>query len=107
MAVAVFRGFKSMYLTFLCLFPPLSLVSMNERVWVTEEDELYLIRSTSALLSLIVNQPKLVPLKDRRKVMAKSQDLIAAALNILYTKPDTQPLIDVFRDTQSKLQRIL
>nr|XP_040239495.2 nuclear pore complex protein Nup154 [Anopheles coluzzii] len=83
------------------------LVSMNERVWVTEEDELYLIRSTSALLSLIVNQPKLVPLKDRRKVMAKSQDLIAAALNILYTKPDTQPLIDVFRDTQSKLQRIL
>uniref|UniRef100_A0A182M8L3 Nucleoporin Nup133/Nup155-like N-terminal domain-containing protein n=1 Tax=Anopheles culicifacies TaxID=139723 RepID=A0A182M8L3_9DIPT len=83
------------------------LVSMNERIWVTEDDELYLIRSTSALLSLIVNQPKLVPFKDRRKVMSKSQDLISAALNILYTKPDTQPLIDVFRDTQSKLQRIL
>uniref|UniRef100_A0A182JU64 Nucleoporin Nup133/Nup155-like N-terminal domain-containing protein n=1 Tax=Anopheles christyi TaxID=43041 RepID=A0A182JU64_9DIPT len=83
------------------------LVSMNERIWVTEDDELYLIRSTSALLSIIVNQPRLVPLKDRRKVMAKSQDLIAAALNILYTKPDTQSLIDVFRDTQSKLQRIL
>ncbi|XP_052892720.1 nuclear pore complex protein Nup154 isoform X2 [Anopheles moucheti] len=83
------------------------LVSMNERIWVTEDDELYLIRSTSALLSLIVNQPKLIPFKDRRKVMSKSQDLISAALNILYTKPDTQPLIDVFRDTQSKLQRIL
>uniref|UniRef100_A0A182NTM7 Uncharacterized protein n=1 Tax=Anopheles dirus TaxID=7168 RepID=A0A182NTM7_9DIPT len=53
-----------------------------------------------------MQQPKLIPLKDRRKVMAKSQDLISAALNILYTKPDTQPLIDVFRDTQSKLQRI-
>uniref|UniRef100_A0A182W7E4 Uncharacterized protein n=1 Tax=Anopheles minimus TaxID=112268 RepID=A0A182W7E4_9DIPT len=83
------------------------LVSMNERIWVTEDDELYLIRSTSGLLSLIVNQPKLIPFKDRRKVMSKSQDLISAALNILYTKPDTQPLIDVFRDTQSKLQRIL
>uniref|UniRef100_A0A182QXT3 Nucleoporin Nup133/Nup155-like N-terminal domain-containing protein n=1 Tax=Anopheles farauti TaxID=69004 RepID=A0A182QXT3_9DIPT len=83
------------------------LVSMNERIWVTEEDELYLIRSTSTLLSLIGQQPKLIPLKDRRKVMAKSQDLISAALNILYTKPDTQPLIDVFRDAQSKLQRIL
>ncbi|XP_035916028.1 nuclear pore complex protein Nup154 [Anopheles stephensi] len=83
------------------------LVSMNERIWVTENDELYLIRSTAGLLSLIVNQPKLIPFKDRRKVMSKSQDLISAALNILYTKPDTQPLIDVFRDTQSKLQRIL
>ncbi|XP_053675196.1 nuclear pore complex protein Nup154 isoform X2 [Anopheles nili] len=83
------------------------LVSMNERVWVTEDDELYLIRSTSALLSLIVNQPKLIPLKDRRKVVTKSQDLISAALNVIYTKLDTQSLIDVFRDTQAKLQRIV
>ncbi|XP_035777971.1 nuclear pore complex protein Nup154-like [Anopheles albimanus] len=83
------------------------LVSMNERIWVTEEDELYLIRSTARLLALIVAQPKLVPAKDRRKVLAKSQDLISAALNILYTKPDTQTLIDLLRDTQSKLQRVV
>ncbi|XP_050089224.1 nuclear pore complex protein Nup154 [Anopheles aquasalis] len=83
------------------------LVSMNERIWVTEEDELYLIRSTARLLALIVAQPKLVPVKDRRKVLAKSQDLISAALNILYTKPDTQTLIDLLRDTQSKLQRVV
>ncbi|XP_058056850.1 nuclear pore complex protein Nup154 [Anopheles bellator] len=83
------------------------LVSMNERIWVTEDDELYLIRSTAALLALIVAQPKQIPLKERRKVMAKSQDLISAALNILYTKPDTQALIELLRDTQTKLQRVV
>uniref|UniRef100_A0A182IXE0 Nucleoporin Nup133/Nup155-like N-terminal domain-containing protein n=1 Tax=Anopheles atroparvus TaxID=41427 RepID=A0A182IXE0_ANOAO len=83
------------------------LVSMNERIWMTDRDELYLIRSTSALLRLIVAQPTLVPLKSRRKVLGKSQDLTSAALNVLYTKPDTQPMIDSLRETQTKLQRML
>lgn len=79
---------------------------MNERVWVTEEDELYLVRSTSKLLSIVASQPSLVPLKDRRKVVAKSQDLISACLSILYTKPDGQQHVDQLRETQSKLNRI-
>ncbi|KFB48176.1 AGAP007999-PA-like protein [Anopheles sinensis] len=83
------------------------LVSMNERIWMTDRDELYLIRSTTNLLSLIAAQPSLVPLKNRRKVLGKSQELSTAALNILYTKPDTESMIDSLRDTQSKLQRLL
>ncbi|KAL9706816.1 hypothetical protein quinque_010334 [Culex quinquefasciatus] len=82
------------------------LISMNERVWVTEEDELYLVRSTSKLLLIVASQPSLVPLKDRRKVVAKSQDLISACLSILYTKPDGQQHVDQLRETQSKLNRI-
>ncbi|XP_058446271.1 nuclear pore complex protein Nup154 [Malaya genurostris] len=82
------------------------LISMNERVWVTDEDELYLVRSTAKLLSIIASQPNLVPLKDRRKVIAKSQDLISACLSILYTKPDGQAHVDNLRETQSKLNRI-
>ncbi|XP_055597782.1 nuclear pore complex protein Nup154 [Uranotaenia lowii] len=82
------------------------LVSMNERVWVTEEDELYLVRSTAQLLSIVASQPNLVQLKDRRKVIAKSQDLISACLSILYTKPDGQSHVDNLRETQSKLNRI-
>ncbi|XP_055543878.1 nuclear pore complex protein Nup154 [Wyeomyia smithii] len=82
------------------------LISMNERVWVTDEDELYLVRSTAKLLSIIASQPNLIPLKDRRKVIAKSQDLISACLSILYTKPDGQPHVDNLRETQSKLNRI-
>ncbi|XP_055641373.1 nuclear pore complex protein Nup154 isoform X2 [Toxorhynchites rutilus septentrionalis] len=82
------------------------LISMNERVWVTEDDELYLVRSTAKLLSIIASQPNLVPLKDRRKMIAKSQDLISACLSILYTKPDGQGHVDSLRETQSKLNRI-
>ncbi|XP_065080595.1 nuclear pore complex protein Nup154 [Ochlerotatus camptorhynchus] len=82
------------------------LISMNERVWVTDEDELYLVRSTAKLLSIVSSQPNLVPLKDRRKVVAKSQDLISACLSILYTKPDGQAYVDNLRETQSKLNRI-
>lgn len=83
------------------------MVSMNERVWATEDDELYLVRSTTKLLSILASQPSLVHPKNRRRMIAKSQDLISACLNLLYTKPNTDECINNLREIQVKLQRIV
>jgi nuclear pore complex protein Nup155 len=83
------------------------MISMNERVWITDDDELYLIRAIILLLSLLASQTTLIPAKNRRRTIAKTQDLVSASLNLLYTKPDTQSYIDSLRDIQAKLQRIV
>lgn len=83
------------------------MVSMNERVWVTEDDELYLVRSTTKLLSILASQPSLINPKNRRRMVAKSQDLISACLNLLYTKPNTDEYINSLREIQVKLQRFI
>lgn len=80
---------------------------MNERIWTTEDDELYLIRSTTKLLSLLASQGNVVNPKNRRRLVAKSEDLISACLNLLYSKPDPQSYIDDLREIQSRLKRVL
>lgn len=80
---------------------------MNERIWTTEDDDLYLVRSTTKLLSLLVGQGNQINPKNRRRLVAKSEDLISACLNLLYSKPDAQRQIDELREIQAKLKRIL
>lgn len=38
---------------------------MNERVWITDDDELYLIRAIVTLLMLLSSQSTLIPIKNR------------------------------------------
>uniref|UniRef100_A0A336MUH0 CSON006340 protein n=1 Tax=Culicoides sonorensis TaxID=179676 RepID=A0A336MUH0_CULSO len=84
-----------------------SMVSMNERIWATEDDELYLVRATTKLLSILSSDQSLVHPKNRRRMVAKSQDLISACLNLLYTKPNTEECINNLREIQAKLQRFV
>lgn len=84
------------------------MISMNERIWTTEDDELYLLRSTTKLLDIIASQqPNYVHPKNRRRMVAKSEDLISACLSQLYTKPNTDQHIAKLREIQAKLQRIV
>lgn len=79
---------------------------MNERIWTTEDDDLFLIRSTTRLLSLVTGQGNIINPKNRRRLVAKSEDLISACLNILYSKPESQSYINNLKEIQAKLKRI-
>jgi len=64
------------------------IVTSNDRVWLTGQDELYLMRSVNQLLRLIL-QNNFLSTKNRRRTVAKTEDLISATLNALYTKQGT------------------
>lgn len=82
------------------------MISMNERVWFAQGNEWHLIQATVNVVGILAAQPTLASVKHRRRIMAKALDLVSACLNLLYTKPDTQHLIDALRELQAKLQRI-
>lgn len=64
------------------------IVTANDRIWLSDYDELFLIRSVKRLLTLII-QKYLSVSKNRRRTIAKMEDLISATLNALYTKQGT------------------
>lgn len=82
------------------------MISMNERVWFAQGNEWHLVQSTHNVVAILAGQPTLVSVKHRRRIIAKAQELVSACLNLLYTKPDTQNLIDKLRALTAKLQRI-
>lgn len=79
---------------------------MNERVWFAQGNEWHLVQATQRLVAILAEQPTLMSVKHRRRVMAKAQELVSACLNLLYTKPDTQHLIDQLRAVTAQLQRV-
>lgn len=82
------------------------MISMNERVWFAQGNEWHLVQATQRLVAILAEQPTLISVKHRRRVMAKAQELVSACLNLLYTKPDTQHLIDQLRAVTAQLQRV-
>lgn len=82
------------------------MISMNERVWFAQGNEWHLVQATHNIVAILAGQPTLVSVKHRRRIVAKAQELVSACLNLLYTKPDTQNLIDKLRGLTAKLQRI-
>lgn len=82
------------------------MISMNERVWFSQGNEWHLVQATHNAVAILAGQPTLVAAKHRRMIIAKAQELVSACLNLLYTKPDTQGLIDKLRGLTAKLQRI-
>lgn len=82
------------------------MISMNERVWFAQGNEWHLVQATHNVVAILAAQPTLVSVKHRRRIVAKAQELVSACLNLLYTKPDTQNLIDKLRALTAKLQRI-
>lgn len=50
---------------FIFFFLNFSMISMNERVWLTDSDELYLVRATSNLLSIVPTKLNTIAAKNR------------------------------------------
>ncbi|XP_059616313.1 nuclear pore complex protein Nup154 [Phlebotomus argentipes] len=82
------------------------MVAMNDRVWLTEGNEWYLVEAAAKLVSTFVATCRVSSVRNLRRVVAKAVTLISSCLNLLYTKPDTQQLINSLRDIQSKLDRL-
>lgn len=83
------------------------MISMNERIWAAEGNEWHLIQSISCLMGNLASNPNLIPIRNRRRVVSKAQDLASACRNLLYPKPDKKHLIDALVEVEAKLQRIL
>ncbi|CAG9806092.1 unnamed protein product [Chironomus riparius] len=81
------------------------IVTANDRIWLSGHDELYLIRSVKKALSLII-QKHLSLSKNRRRTIAKMEDLISASLNALYTKQGTQETKEITDELRSLRQSI-
>uniref|UniRef100_A0A1B0CAK3 Uncharacterized protein n=2 Tax=Lutzomyia longipalpis TaxID=7200 RepID=A0A1B0CAK3_LUTLO len=83
------------------------MVAMNDRVWLAEGNEWYLVEAAAKLASAFIATCTGSVARNQRRVAAKAMSLISSCLNLLYTKPDTQHLIEILRDIQSKLERLL
>lgn len=82
------------------------LISMNERVWQTEGNEWHLVEATAHLVSELADTiGQRVALRQRRRVLAKAQELTSTCRNLLYPKPGTKRLIDVLVQIEARLQR--
>lgn len=81
------------------------MMSMNERVWATEGNEWHLVEATARLVALLAEQAARIPVRQRRRVVAKAQELMSTCRNLLYPKPGTKQLIDALVQIEAKLQR--
>lgn len=82
------------------------MISMNERVWGNEGNEWHLVQSTTILVSMLTVHPHMVPQRNRRRIVGKTNDLISACRNLLYPKPGTQDLVNALDKIEIELQRI-
>lgn len=90
----------------LSFFNIFRLISLNERVWLSEGNELHLIEAGAVLMDCIVSNSVPLSAHHRRRIIIKCQDLVSSSLNALYTKPDTEELVKVLKGTQTRLERM-
>lgn len=77
---------------------------MNERIWASEGNEWHLVISTTRLLSILANQPNLIPTRNRRKNVSKPLDIISECRHLLYSKPDTKHMIEELDKIEIQIQ---
>lgn len=83
------------------------MMSMNERVWATEGNEWHLVEATARLVAILAEQSARIAGRQRRRVLAKAQELMSTCRNLLYPKPGTKALIDAMVQIEAKLQRAM
>ncbi|XP_046996559.1 nuclear pore complex protein Nup155 [Schistocerca americana] len=83
-----------------------TLISETDLVWYRSGNEFHLIEVVGSLLEDFVNNPQMVSVSERRITITRAADLMSKCLTFLYSKPNTQNLVDVLRFTQSKLNRL-
>lgn len=82
------------------------MISMNERVWATEGNEWHLVESTARLVAVLAEPAGgRMAVRQRRRVVAKAQELMSTCRNLLYPKPETKALIDALMQIEARLQR--
>ncbi|XP_039282164.1 nuclear pore complex protein Nup155 [Nilaparvata lugens] len=83
------------------------LVALNDRCWLNEGGELYLIEVVASLARTFTSDPRCAGHGgERKKIAVRMQDLLTNCLSTLYSKPNTQELINQLKAVQTDLNRI-
>nr|CAD7193577.1 unnamed protein product [Timema douglasi] len=82
------------------------LFEAKDRCWFLEGDEYHLARVIADLTNSFANNPTVVPLVERRMAAAKAGDLISSCLTTLYSRPDTNELVELLRGIHAKINRM-
>lgn len=73
---------------------------------LSEGDEYHLYKSLAEVIHSFLLTANNINNVERRKLISQSQDVIAGVLSTLYSKPNTEELIAILRNLQSKLGRL-
>ncbi|XP_071451396.1 nuclear pore complex protein Nup154 [Hetaerina americana] len=82
------------------------LISSNDRIWMAVGNELHLLEALIGLVGSFTQNPSLVIMSERRAFITRCQDVVAACLSELYSRPNTSELIEKFRVVQVALNRL-
>ncbi|KAJ8983036.1 hypothetical protein NQ317_014334 [Molorchus minor] len=81
-------------------------ISVNDHFWQVEENEFHLSEATAALINCFINTHESYHNVEKRKITSLCQDTVAALLSNLYSKPNSDSLVNQLRGIQAKLSRI-
>jgi nuclear pore complex protein Nup155 len=76
------------------------------QIWQKEENEFHLFEAVAALIDTFLNSHETYNSVQKRKIISQCQDTVASLLSILYSKANTEQLINILRGIQSKLSRL-
>ncbi|EEZ97868.2 nuclear pore complex protein Nup154 [Tribolium castaneum] len=76
------------------------------QIWQKEENEFHLFEAVAALIETFLNSHEAYNSVQKRKIISQCQDTVASLLSILYSKANTEELINMLRGIQSKLSRL-
>ncbi|CAG9765140.1 unnamed protein product [Ceutorhynchus assimilis] len=81
-------------------------LSGNLNFWQNEDHEFHLCESTCALVMSFINNHNAFSSIEKRKIVATCQDTMTTLLSNLYTKANSDALVNQVRNIQTKLSRI-
>ncbi|KAL1505828.1 hypothetical protein ABEB36_005300 [Hypothenemus hampei] len=81
-------------------------ISINLDFWQREENEFHLCEAIAALVTSFIDNCDSYTSFQKRKLTALCQDTLAALLSNLYSKPNSETLVNFIRSIKAKLSRI-
>ncbi|XP_056648274.1 nuclear pore complex protein Nup154 [Diorhabda sublineata] len=84
----------------------LNTLSVNDHFWQLEENEFHLSEAIAALINCFLSNYDTYNSIEKRRITSLCQDTVVALLSNLYSKPNTELLINKLKNIQAKLSRI-
>ncbi|CAH0559339.1 unnamed protein product [Brassicogethes aeneus] len=81
-------------------------LSANDQEWQKEENEFHLSEATSFLIYYFLDNNDSFNSIEKRKITSLCQDAVATLFSILYSKPNTEHLVNQLRSIKAQLSRI-
>jgi len=82
------------------------LYSSNEPIWLTQGCPHHLLNVIAKIIERFADSPSIVSLNERRQFNVHALDIIGNCLGYLYTRHDSNDLVQQFRAIQAKLERL-